>query len=326
MSKSKMKLVNIISYLDNLQPVLEKFVTFPCFEPVSSDKIIDTVHGTSAYTSLDETTPLLKEISDIEHDYKIEIDTLSIESAIDSFDSMKDEITFVHKKLQDLVSEKKLLFDLLKKYEDAYTQVDYISTLDVSLDDIFSCSYIVARVGTLPLDSVDKLKYYTTKPFIFKSFKEDQKVSWCMYFTTNFLEREVDNIFSSLLFERIYIPDFVHGTPEDAMKYLKSEIEVTKGQIERVDIDTLELIHIHQEPLIQMKSELLLLDKVQKAEKYVVVLGARFYITGFIDENHEENVNQLFSSIKDVEVIFRPSDSDKRLKVPKKINKKICNK
>jgi len=321
-----MKLVNIISYLDNLQPVLEKFVTFPCFEPVSSDKIIDTVHGTSAYTSLDETTPLLKEISDIEHDYKIEIDTLSIESAIDSFDSMKDEITFVHKKLQDLVSEKKLLFDLLKKYEDAYTQVDYISTLDVSLDDIFSCSYIVARVGTLPLDSVDKLKYYTTKPFIFKSFKEDQKVSWCMYFTTNFLEREVDNIFSSLLFERIYIPDFVHGTPEDAMKYLKSEIEVTKGQIERVDIDTLELIHIHQEPLIQMKSELLLLDKVQKAEKYVVVLGARFYITGFIDENHEENVNQLFSSIKDVEVIFRPSDSDKRLKVPKKINKKICNK
>jgi len=324
MSKTTMKLVNLISSLDNLEAVLEKFVTFPCFDPVIADTIVDTVHGTSQHITQDEITPLLKIISDIETEYGVDIDTIPVEKVVDEYDSMKSEIKSVYKQLDDLISEKKMLLELLKKYQDALVQVQYIGTLDVSLDDVFSCQYIVARVGKLPIDSVDKLQYYTSKPFIFKSFMEDAKYSWCMLFTTNAFEREVDNIFSSLLFERIYIPDFVHGTPEDAIKFLKAEIETTQFQINRVDDDTAKLIEIHQTPLRQMKSELQLLEKVHNSEKYVVELGSRFYITGFMEEKSVEFFEQLFSEIEGVEVMVRPSDSDKRLKSPKKINRKEC--
>lgn len=324
MPNPKMKLVNLISSLDNLEAVMEKFVTFPCFEPVLAEKIVDTVHGTSQHMTQDEITPLLNTLENIEKEFQTEIEGASIEKVTDSYASMKEEVDKVYKQLTDFVSEKKMLNELLKKYQDALVQVKYISTLDVSLDDVFSCEYIVARVGKLPIDSVDKLQYYTSKPFIFKSFKEDAKVSWCMIFTTNAFEREVDNIFSSLLFERIYIPDFVHGTPEEAIKYLSEEIETTESQIKRVDSDTSNLIDEHLDKLRQMKGELALLEKVHNSEKYVVELGTRFYITGFIEAKNVPYFEALFTDIQGVEVMVRPSDSDRRLKSPKKIDKKAC--
>lgn len=46
-----------------------------------------------------------------------------------------------------------------------------------------------------------------------------------MYYTTDEYKREVDNIFSSLFFERIHIPDFVHGKPKEAIAALEEEIK-----------------------------------------------------------------------------------------------------
>ena len=52
-----------------------------------------------------------------------------------------------------------------------------------------------------------------------------------MYMTTESKAPEIDNIFSSLYFERIHIPEFVHGTPESALQVLKEEDETAQNYI-----------------------------------------------------------------------------------------------
>ncbi|MBU0996655.1 MAG: hypothetical protein KKE16_01280 [Firmicutes bacterium] len=324
MSNSKLRLVNILAYTTNIDKILVQLMKFPCIDPVSSDKIIESVHGSQHYVTTDYATPLLEEITTIEDGYHTEFKELKITGISDSMDAIAYEIKSVHKMLDEYSSQLMALNELREKYENASKQLQYLSSLSVSLDDIFKCEYVVSRVGKLPLDSVEKLKYYSSAPFIFTSFAVENNISWCMYFTSNGYERAVDNIFSSLLFERVYIPDFVHGTPEEAQKVISLEIDETNRQMELTKLELDGFMKIHQDIVTRMKAELELISKIHRAEKYIVILGSRFSITGFIDARDEEKFSALFKDMEDVSVEVHPADFDKRLKAPRKITRKLC--
>lgn len=324
MSKSKMRLVNILTYLESIDEVLQKIVSFPCIEIVLADKIVETVHGSKIHTTNDLATPLLNEINVLEKECHLSFRSIKLEGISDSLDDIAKEIKDVHNKIDGFNNQLASLHELYDKYMNASQQVSYIASLDVSLDDVFECTYVNARVGKLPIDSIAKLEYYNSTPFIFKSFAEKNDFCWCMYFSTNGYERAVDNIFSSLLFERIYIPDFVHGLPQEAEVSLQKEIEATLLQIKKTEEQRDEYISIHKEIVERMRFELEVLSKVHQAEKFVVQLGSRCLITGFIDMKDEDNIKSLFSKDDNVEIEIRPADSDKRLKAPKKMSEKTC--
>ena len=68
-----------------------------------------------------------------------------------------------------------------------------------------------------------------------RTFHKGTKETYCMYMTTETKAPEIDNIFSSLYFERIHIPEFVHGTPEEALRVLKEEDETAKNYLVVLD-------------------------------------------------------------------------------------------
>lgn len=319
MAITKMKLVNITSHLDNLDPVLEKFVNLSCFHPISSSQIVDRVHGLTSFASENPCNVILNELLVIEKEYDFVIPEIEIKTIDFTLDNMKSYIAKEHGELKSLVSQKKDTQELIQKYEDALIQVKNIESLDISLDDVFSCDYVFSRVGRLPTDSVEKLKFYRTRPFIFKSFSVDKNYSWCMYFTSNQYEREVDNIFSSLFFERIHIPDFVHGTPEAAEVTLAQEIEVASQQLIKIQTSINALLSDSKHDMSTIKSELLFLKKIYEAKKYVVGLGDKFTMTGFVESKEEKNIKKIFSEMENVEIEIRPASSDKRLKPPTKL-------
>jgi len=326
MAKQKMKLVNIIAPMDDVQKVLECITEFPCIQLVEADKIVQSVKGSKSLSSKDIATPLLQELIEIEKECHASFQPSKIEGINDTFDDISQEINDVHRQIHAFNEDLSMLESLYTKYNDAKKHVGYLETLNVSLDDIFECDYVNARIGKLPLDSVAKLEYYHNTPFIFKSFAEDSESSWCMYFSTNGFERAVDNIFSSLLFERVYIPDFVHGTPAQALSMLEQELATTSNQIDKTK-KLLDLyLEKHQIIINRMKSELEVMKKIYQAEKYVTCLGTRFSIVGFIDEKKVDYLKSLFTNIDNVEIDVRPADSDKRLKAPKRIDSKSCPK
>jgi len=319
MAIAKTKLVNITSNIDNLDRVLARFVELHDIHPVPATQFVDKVHGLTSFSSENPCNSILKEIMEIETEFNITIEVQEMCQIDDSLEKMKEYVESTHHKLTALLDQKKVTLDLIRKYQDALIQVKNINSLDISLDDVFSCDYVVSRVGRLPMDSVEKLRFYRNRPFIFKSFSEDKNYSWCMYFTTNDYEREVDNIFSSLFFERIHIPDFVHGTPEDAEVKLVQEIEVTTSHLEKVKQSLFEILKEANHDISHIKSELFMMNKIYDAKKYVVGLGDKFTITGFIEHKDEKIIIDKYKDLKDVEVLFRPALSDKRLLPPTKL-------
>ncbi|MDY0139668.1 MAG: V-type ATPase 116kDa subunit family protein [Candidatus Izemoplasmatales bacterium] len=319
MAIAKLKLFNISSDSKNIDPILARLVEIDYIHLVQASNIVDKVHGLQSYSSDNPCSIILKEILDLEKNYQIEVPLKEVCSLDYSLESMRDYIHSIHEDIKKLSNHKQDNLDLIKKYQDALTQVNNIENLNISLDDLFSCDYLNVRVGRLPIDSIEKLNFYNAKPFVFQSFHVDKGYAWCLYMTTNDHEREIDNIFSSLFFERIHIPEFVHGTPISAQATLKMEIEVAEASLKEIEDDIQRIINDNMDRFVEVKNELLFLAKLYEAKKYVVGLGNKININGFIEVENVKKLEDVFNDMPGVEIEVRPPDYDKRLTPPTKL-------
>ncbi len=80
-----------------------------------------------------------------------------------------------------------------------------------------------------------------------------------------------------------------------------------------------EILEKNINKLKEIKAELLFLEKIYDAKKYIVGLGDKFNISGFVEVGNIEDLEEHFSHMESVEIEFRPADSDKRLKPPTKL-------
>lgn len=319
MAIAKMKLVNITGDNEYLNDVLLKFVDLDYFHPEPASKFVDSVHG---LTTLNEENPIIEVLNhfkEVIQDMDLDVPDREMRSRDYDLAHINAYVDEVHKRYSEGAIVKKDLETVIQENKDALMTVRHIESIDLNLDDLFECEYIKIRFGRLPLDSVEKLQYYRNRPFVFKTFHTDDTYSWCVYLTTAKYEGDVDNIFSSLYFERIRIPEFVHGTPERAKETLQEEIDNDYKQLQHVNEVLSKLKDGCMEHFAEIKGELEFLNHTYEARKYVVGLGERFSITGFIVEDDVDRLKETFSQLKEVEIEVRPAHSDKRLAPPTKL-------
>jgi len=314
----KIKLFRITGAYDDLDSTLEQFIKIKCIYAIKSSEFKELTHGLFPVSTDNPWEHILQEIKDLENEVNIKIPVTDKHTIDYSLKSIREYVRTTHENLHKLVEYQKETEQLIRQYEDALMQVNNIIDLDISLDDIFSCEYINAKFGKLPVESLDILKLYDKKPIIFELFKKEKNYYWCMYLTTNKYEKEIDNIFSSLYFDHVYIPDYIHGTPENAQETLKKEIEVTTKNLNEIKTKVEKEFKENLDKLSETKSELIFLTRLYDARKYAISLGDKFNITGFIQESYVDKLTKLMEHEQGIEVSIMPGDIDKRLKPPKK--------
>ena len=319
MAIAKMKLINIIGDNEYLNDVLLKFVALDYFHPEPASKFVDSVHGLTTLPDENPVIDVLNHFNEVATEMDLDIAESDVRSRDYDLDQMNAYVDDIYKRYQDGADVKKELEKVIQENKDALIQVRNIESIDLNLDDLFECKYIKIRFGRLPIDSVEKLQYYRNRPFVFKSFNTDDTYSWCVYFTTARYEGDVDNIFSSLYFERIRIPEFVHGTPERAKESLQEEIDNDYKQLQHVEEVIRKLKEECSDHFADIKAELEFINHTFEARKYVLGLGERFSITGFVVEEDVKKLKETFSDLKEVEIEVRPAHSDKRLSPPTKL-------
>lgn len=319
MAIAKMKLVNILADNDYLNDVLLKFVELDYFHPEPASKFVDSVHGLTTLSDENPITDVLTHFKEVVQEMDMTLPESHVKSKDYDLDGVRRYIDGIYDRYQNAAMIRKDLETVIQENRDALVQVKNIESIDLNLDDLFECEYIKVRFGRLPLDSVEKLQYYRNRPFIFKSFSKDETYSWCVYITTTKYEGDVDNIFSSLYFERIRIPEFVHGKPEQAKETLQEEIDSDLKQLQHVEEVIEDLKKECEQTFADIQSELVFINHTFEARKYVLGLGERFSITGFVAKEDIKKLKETFSDLKEVEIEVRPADSDKRLSPPTKI-------
>lgn len=318
MAISKLSLASINFDKNQYNDVLLKLYDRDDFHPELSSKFTDSVVGLSAYNNDNLYEELLVRINEMTTKYHFEVKEVETTTELNVFKAKEflddlfldiDRIHAVKSQLQKMISEN----------DDAITQLKHVEGSNINFDDLFSCQYLVIRFGKLPVHNESKLEYYESLPFAYKGFKKDDKFVWCMYVTTPNDAPEVDNIFTSLYFEKIFIPEFVHGSCDLAEAEIQEESNLAKKYSENLDKRIEKLINDNIDELNRIYSISKHLSSVYVMQKYIVRAGDKLIVHGFVLKNREQEFKQTFENIQGVTVDLLPATSDMRLEPPTKL-------
>lgn len=299
MGMTKMTHVNIYGPKSSPKPVLEALAQAACFDPDDAAARVNAATG-GADNVYD---PVLQQAIGI-------ISDLGADKTLKPYDKtthftykqVKPLLEAYAKQISDRGLKKTECEAKLTTYAQTKLQLYHLTNLHTSVDEIFACKYLKVRFGRLPDDSFVKLAFYSDKPFTFKEYDFDGKYHWGMYFVPEDYAQDVDDIFTSLYFERMWVPDFVHGTPQDALAQIITEESEVKKQLAAMsnmsDIATPEQL----EELRDIASWLNHEKQIFDMQRYVIVLEHSYYISGYVPTDKVENVKRSLEMIPNIRV------------------------
>lgn len=319
MAIAKLKLLEIEFPAEQYDSVLMKLINLDGFHPEYASKFADSVQGLSVLNRENLYADLIARMEEARDGYHLDLKCQDVDNtriniiqADTFFCNVLEQVTKIEKVKEDLQQ-------MIEENEGTISQLEHMINAEVDFDTLFSCHYLQVRFGRIPTVNLDKLQYYGAQEFLFKTFHKGTKETYCMYMTTETKAPEIDNIFSSLYFERIHIPEFVHGTPEEALRVLKEEDETAKNYLVVLDGRIKDLFQQSIDEMNQIYSVSKKLNETYDAQKYVVVFGKNAAVYGFAEDKDAEKIKNEFETIEDVHVEIKPAMGDSRLTPPTKL-------
>lgn len=210
--------------------------------------------------------------------------------------------------LQALEAEHKSLSDELaalqtKKSEIAQglVHLSHIQNLDVKLDDIFAMKHIKIRFGRLPRENYDKLRLYDDNPYLlFLPSSVEKDYVWGVYFTPVSFAASVDEIFSSLYYERFYVPDAAHGTPREAYAAFEAAQKETLAAIQQKEDALGDFLKAHDETLRGLFCRIKYLREFYELRHFAAKKEGEFHLIGWIGVRDEKAFLQALEPMADV--------------------------
>lgn len=324
MSIEKMELVNIVGRMKDLDQTLLKCMESGCFHIESSTKTLSGEHK-QGFTKLTEQNPytsLVKRIVSINFgetfDFK-ETKWSAKETDSDFLKYAEKYIDKTEKSFNDLNQKMLDSQQRINSLTNEETQIVHLTKMDTNMKELFSCKHIKIRFGRLPVDSYPKLEYYNDKTFIFVPYDSDQSYYWGVYFTLAECAPEIDDIFNSLYYERMRVPDFTENTPEEECQWVKNELGKERKHLEELTAERKKLLESQEQIINEIYCRLKFLHDNFELRQYVSVHNNNFYLVGFIPKRDAKHFTELFDKLDEVSVVIQPPDSDERLNIPVKL-------
>ena len=331
MSIAKLTLVNIIGDMGSLDEVVLRCLERGDFHPERSIEYSGGVRGFAPLEGENPYTAALTELETLGVQAGYELSRRGVppkpglpeqsirfrmQACRDFCQSFGQELTHLHDQFSYLRGE-------IELDEHALNLLGHIHEMNVDFDKLFTSRYLKLRIGRMPVDSLQKLNYYRDRPMLFVPFEREKEFCWGIYFTLDEYVAEVDDIFSSLYFERIRVPDFIHGRPEEALEKIRANLKLNRNKLTVAENQHKALAAARRERFFDIYDQVRFLCRSYEMRSYVSTLRRSFidlfHITGFIEEQNADAFAQQIGSIKSVTVELLPAGSDKRIQDPTKL-------
>ena len=319
MAIEKMALINLIGNMEDLDQTLLICLQSGFFHPEVAIHTADSSHGFHVLEGENPYAPLMTQVKRLASDLDIRLHEVPFPKGGQTAEVIQSRLNSLQEQSTVLAEQKRAVQENILQHEQVLIQLTHLAGLNISFDDIFSCQYVKSRFGRLPRDSYEKLSYYDDRKFFFFPFDSDKEYYWGVYFAPATKAASIDDIFTSLYFERIRIPDYAHGTPEQASANLTAVIESERQKLSEIEKQIAALRQTEETNLLQTYCAVCFWHKAFEMRKYVAVLGSRFYIVGFIPKAKNEEFKKQFESFENVSYVSKPYDADPSLSPPVKL-------
>ena len=303
MSIEKMSLVTIKGERSYLDETLLRCTQSGVFHPENASSMIEYSGGLTMMKADNVYLNVIKNISEIAEKTDIDLQYEPYESLQMENSQMQQYTEELGQKVSKLLSQKRGVLQLIDSHNHAIKHLQHLIRLDYNFDDIFSCKFLKVRFGRLPLESFEKLHSYSNNPFVIFSYDRDKQYHWCMYLMPAAAEKQIDSLFQSLYFERIRIPDYAHGKPEEAVAFIQKDLKREQDELEKINGQIQQLLGGEAQKIRMVYSKAKFLSQAFELRKYASTveyasfIKSDFVVVGFVPTKQLTTFISLFDSL-----------------------------
>ena len=216
---------------------------------------LSTMQNITPYIQINPYKETLKQAEDftalLPEDKRTTTKRLSLEDAINCVHGLDHTLGQLNQERTELEAKKK---DLMEKAQ----KIEPFQDLHCNLSSILDFHFIKFRFGKITKEYYNKFESYCyeNSDTVFYRCHSDEQYVWGIYFCPRDQVTKVDAVFSSLHFERIYVPDEYSGTPEDAYTALQAEIKKTDDALSECSRKLAKCLSDSAEDLVAAKEQL----------------------------------------------------------------------
>ena len=324
MAIERMKMVSIIGKFKTLDATIEAYLDSGCFQPEAASQYVANVKG---FTNLNEENPYgqyLNKLTAIIENSGLVPKIVDDAGKTAPLPEIEQAMNRIDERVGALINQREQIKAQIDTCNEQSAALAHFTALDVSIKDTFDSEYVKFRFGRLPNESFDKLKFYKSNPYIvFYPCSNEDDYTWGMYVAPTQQAAEVDNIFNSLFFERLRIPDF-DGTPKEAVESVKmKKAELVAKQTELNEIID-EFTSLEKEEYFRLYTQLKRSYEACEIRKYATRYADSFVLVGWIPEGEIEKFESYMNKVEAIEYSYSDPDENTTIAPPIKLkNPKI---
>ena len=321
MAVEKMRFVNIAGRISEMDDFVVKAIVPFDIQLENAMDILDSVKGMVPFVESNPYEKLNKKVADL-------IDVLDHEITYDATKAcalmpialLEPEIDGYERQLETIQRIKRSLKVDLDHKKELRKQIIPLQDFDVQVDKLFHFEYMRFRFGKMPKDGYKKLiSYIENVDTIVYKISEEEEYTYVMYFTPHSQISNIDTLFASLFFERIWISEDVKGLPKEALRRLDEEIEELESRIGMLDKDSKAFVDRNFDRLQELYNFTIQLNEVYNVRQYVLHSKEAFYLTGWIPLSQVEEFKVLVDKIGNVSCIIEDDDAIKKTHPPTRL-------
>ncbi|MGO1589691.1 MAG: V-type ATP synthase subunit I, partial [Alkalibacterium gilvum] len=213
--------------------------------------------------------------------------------------------------------------------QDSLNLIEPFINIDFPIEKIIHMENIRFRFGRFTSSNYYKFKKYVydITPSIFTEGVQDEEYTYGVYFTPQKSLARVDAMFTSMNWERIFIPDEFEGKPKDIVKQLKKELRVLEKHISDNERIVKKLLSPYKNALLKAKHRLNNLNNNFNIRKYAALTHdefvqkeTRYLLRGWLTEEAAEQFERETENDSNVIVIVEDEEDTKELTPPTRIH------
>ncbi|MDD6214585.1 MAG: V-type ATPase 116kDa subunit family protein [Firmicutes bacterium] len=308
MAITKMVAVTIAGKVEEFENVVDKYVYNRSIHLENAMSVLGDYKRLSVFDESTQYDDVVKTAEDILKlaNIPLEIDKNSNNNI--SIHQMKEELESIS---SQVAAEKEKRDELMQRRvsnDEAIGKLALMKSIDDDVSKVFKMEYIKARFGHIPRGGYKMLNTYLNElECVFVETFSDENDVWGFYFAPASRIQKVDEIFTSLYFERITIPGDVDGNPQEMQaELILNNKEITK-QIDELAQQTKKLLSDSKEKLIQIYSV------ARKRQQFADVRSSAahskdfFYIVGWMSEKDAKALQKQVDADNSIVLFYTES-------------------
>ncbi|MEE0421652.1 MAG: V-type ATPase 116kDa subunit family protein [Lachnospiraceae bacterium] len=251
----KMKFLSITGPKADIDRVVNKYLSKYEIHLENALSELKTVKNLRPYIEINPYREWLSKANEfaelLKDDTDVPTEDITLEESIDALKNLDSRMEAIRKRRSELEAHREELYTSLHNIE-PFLDFDY------DIHSVLRFKYIRYRFGKIAKDYYEKLEKYVYENLdtvFFKCHSDDQYI-WGVYFAPAGQTTKLDAVYSSLHFERVYLPDEYDGTPKEAYDKLNAVISDYTAKIAECQKEILTILSDEKAVILSAREKL----------------------------------------------------------------------